>query len=335
MKAQQIDILNIGLIILSGVLAYLFPLQLFVVSFAILGPLHYLTEINWLDKKQYFTSNTKRIWLWIGVVSSVIIVFPKLYFYFNGSDESSMAEVVQFINSWSNSLIFMSLILAAAFVFLKRRDNWIFLIVLGLIGAFFLNTNDTYTTVIGLFVPTIIHVYIFTLLFMLYGAKKSKSSFGYIAVAAAIIVPIVFTSVHVDQAAYLFSDNMKDTYLQNNFHVAPVVFAKFIGISDGKSFFFHETMELRLMMFISFIYLYHYLNWFSKTTLIQWHKTLTTKNSIVIIALWVIILGLFYFDFRLGFIVSLFFGVLHVIVEFPLNLISIKGIFTKGEEGST
>jgi len=161
------------------------------------------------------------------------------------------------------------------------------------------------------------------------GHKKAKSKFGYIAVALAIFVPIMFTNIHIEHGAYFFSDVMKDTYLNNNFHVTPVLFAKFIGISDGKSFFFYETMELRLMMFISFIYMYHYLNWFSKTTLIQWHKTLTTKNSIIIVVLWGIILGLFYYDFRLGFIVSLFFSVLHVIVEFPLNLISIKGILSK------
>jgi len=170
MKAQQIDLLNIGLIIVSGILAYQFPLELFILAFAILGPLHYLTEINWLDKKQYFTSNTNRLWLWIGIGSSLIIVFPKLYFHIFGYDDSGLSEAIQFINSWSNALLFMSLVLAAAFVFLKKRMYWIILIVLGLTIAFFLNTNDTYSTLIGLFIPTIIHVYIFTLLFMLYGA---------------------------------------------------------------------------------------------------------------------------------------------------------------------
>jgi uncharacterized membrane protein YidH (DUF202 family) len=81
MKAGQIDNLNIGLIIFSAILAFNYPLEIFIFSFAILGPLHYLTEISWLDKKDYFTKSSKRIWLWIGIVFSVIIVFPKLYFY--------------------------------------------------------------------------------------------------------------------------------------------------------------------------------------------------------------------------------------------------------------
>jgi hypothetical protein len=51
MKAGQIDNFNIGLIIVSAILAFHFPLEIFIFSFAILGPRHYLTEINWLDKK--------------------------------------------------------------------------------------------------------------------------------------------------------------------------------------------------------------------------------------------------------------------------------------------
>lgn len=51
MKARQIDNLNIGLIIVSTILTFHFPLEIFIFSFAILRPLHYLTGINWLDKK--------------------------------------------------------------------------------------------------------------------------------------------------------------------------------------------------------------------------------------------------------------------------------------------
>ena len=61
-----------------------------------------------------------------------------------------------------------------------------------------------------------------------------------------------------------------------------VVFSKYIGLSDGKTFFFYECMELKLMMFLSFIYLYHYLNWFSKTTVIKWHKNLNLKKQFVL-----------------------------------------------------
>ncbi|MFT6243967.1 MAG: hypothetical protein ACJA0U_001164 [Salibacteraceae bacterium] len=329
MKAGQIDNLNIGLIIFSAILAFHYPLEIFIFSFAILGPLHYLTEINWLDKKDYFTMSSKRIWLWIGIVFSVIIVFPKLYFYMVESNESDLSAAITFINSWSNSLIFMSMILAVAFVFLKKKMYWIILLVAGAIGAFFLNTNDTYVTVIGLLVPTVIHVYFFTLIFMLCGAKKSKSKIGYLSVVIALLVPILFIGVDIAPGAYQFSIGMQDSYYQNNFHYTPILFAKFIGISDGKTFDMYGTMELRMMMFIAFIYLYHYLNWFSKTTIIQWHKSLTKLRSIAIVSIWILMMGIFYCDFRLGFIAALFFSLLHVILELPLNFMSIKGLFKR------
>ena len=52
--SSRIDLVNIGLVILSCIAAYLFPLELLVFSFVVLGPLHYLTEISWLEKRGFF-----------------------------------------------------------------------------------------------------------------------------------------------------------------------------------------------------------------------------------------------------------------------------------------
>ncbi|UPT68252.1 MAG: hypothetical protein M0D57_06295 [Sphingobacteriales bacterium JAD_PAG50586_3] len=54
-KAYTIDYANIGLMILSCIIAFFIPFELFLFSYAILGPLHYLTEIGWLHQRQYFT----------------------------------------------------------------------------------------------------------------------------------------------------------------------------------------------------------------------------------------------------------------------------------------
>ncbi|MCC6181260.1 MAG: hypothetical protein IT237_05450 [Bacteroidia bacterium] len=48
---NQINYANIGLMIISAFLAFLLPFELFLFSYAVLGPLHYLTEIGWLHKK--------------------------------------------------------------------------------------------------------------------------------------------------------------------------------------------------------------------------------------------------------------------------------------------
>lgn len=325
---KKVDQLNIVLLLISAVLAYQFPLELFIFAFAILGPLHYMTEINWLNSKRFYFTQNNKIWLLIGTIASVMIVVPKLFIeYLDQSSE--LRDFMIEINSWSNGFIFATLMLAIAYQYVKNTLGWVVVGVLILAGVVFLNGLESYNTFIGLFIPTIIHVYLFTILFMIYGAKKAKSSWGFFSVVLLLILPLMFVFANLDDHSYLFPDHLKSIYLTNNFHVTPVLFAKQMGISEGKTFFFYETMELRLMMFISFIYLYHYLNWFSKTTTIHWYKSLTKQRTLAIIVIWVVLLITFYINFRLGFLLSLFLSILHVILEFPLNVLSVKGIFRK------
>ena len=56
MSTKTIDWINIGLMFLSLGLAYVLPFELFLFSYAVLGPLHYLTEIGWLHQRNYFIS---------------------------------------------------------------------------------------------------------------------------------------------------------------------------------------------------------------------------------------------------------------------------------------
>ena len=92
------------------------------------------------------------------------------------------------------------------------------------------------------------------------------------------------------------------------------------------SFFFYEKMEVKLQIFIAFAYTYHYLNWFSKTTVIGWHKQLTTTRTLVIIGGWLVACLLFLIDYQLGFLMLLGLSFMHVFMEFPLNALSVKSI---------
>jgi hypothetical protein len=68
-EAKKIEITNFLLIWVTLFFAFQFPFQLFLFSYAVLGPLHYLTEINWLEKKNYFLEgqsdkkNTSKLFL--------------------------------------------------------------------------------------------------------------------------------------------------------------------------------------------------------------------------------------------------------------------------------
>ena len=73
----QINYLNIGLMLISCLLAFILPFELFLFSYAFLGPLHYLTEISWLHKRNYFTAGKKDYFLLI-----IICLLTIFSFYF-------------------------------------------------------------------------------------------------------------------------------------------------------------------------------------------------------------------------------------------------------------
>jgi hypothetical protein len=59
-RAPVVDIANFFLIWLTLALALAWPFQLFLFSYIVIGPLHYLTEINWLEKQNYFLCQGSR-----------------------------------------------------------------------------------------------------------------------------------------------------------------------------------------------------------------------------------------------------------------------------------
>jgi len=80
-----------------------------------------------------------------------------------------------------------------------------------------------------------------------------------------------------------------------------------------------------VMRFIAFAYTYHYLNWFSKTSVIQWHKV-PRKTLSIVIAVWIISVAIYAYDFMLGLKWLFLLSFLHVLLEFPLNYRSVIGI---------
>ncbi|MBK7735618.1 MAG: hypothetical protein IPI36_10615 [Chitinophagaceae bacterium] len=75
MNTKSINLLNAGLIILSLLLAYKIPFELFLFSYAVLGPLHYLTEINWLNERNYFVRKKKYVIVLMVLAALVALPF--------------------------------------------------------------------------------------------------------------------------------------------------------------------------------------------------------------------------------------------------------------------
>ena len=77
---SKIEIVNFALIWIILWLAYAFPFELFLFSYAVLGPLHYLTEINWLEKKNYFLKNPSDKKTYLLMVIGVLCISATAFF---------------------------------------------------------------------------------------------------------------------------------------------------------------------------------------------------------------------------------------------------------------
>ena len=91
---------------------------------------------------------------------------------------------------------------------------------------------------------------------------------------------------------------------------------------------YFSEVGIMLMRFIAFAYLYHYLNWFSKTEIIRWHKVPKVR-FILVVVIWIASSVFYTYDYSLGLSLLFFLSFSHVLLEFPLNIVSIVGIGTE------
>jgi hypothetical protein len=94
------------------------------------------------------------------------------------------------------------------------------------------------------------------------------------------------------------------------------------GIND---YLYAHPVALSLMGFIAFAYLYHYLNWFSKTSVIRWNE-ISRARLAVVVAVWIVSVTLYAYDGHVGFRWLFFLSFVHVLLEFPLNHVTVMSI---------
>ena len=439
LQEDRINYLNIGLMLVTAVFAFFMPFETFLLAYAFLGPLHYLTEISWLHDRQYFTKGKYDfiVLLVIGILLSIAAF---------ANDFGYKWEIIEtfYRMNLSNQLIVLALFSSVLFALFKNMILKIFAIsflYFALIKNWLAPNTDsmaeTSTTIFALtsLVPTLIHVYVFTGLFMLYGALKSRSKSGLWQMVAFIVVPLLLVfSLPVDDKNGFLSKFGKDAYYakgdgfyktnflildhfdlieeqkltnkeyldiitkegnksyflrqglidtlafnahtdslrqiterpfvvkpmpinsanlkaqyqydhllyffdtsqryinainEYRFEALPRKVLKSPTKKEIDGFIFFSEVGIMLMRFIAFAYLYHYLNWFSKTEVIRWHKVPKVR-FIAVVVLWLAACGFYLYDYSLGLSVLFFLSFTHVLLEFPLNIVSIIGI---GKEG--
>ncbi len=328
-NVNRLDVINIVLVLFSCALAFVIPFQLFLFAYAILGPLHYLTEISWLHDKNYYAKSKNDVILLLILSLLLTIIYllatnhPALLNRFVDSKTSA---------KMSGHLTFIAFSSALFIALIKNPViKWT-----GIAGVILLTFISEYFIVFfTVFLPTLVHVFVFTSLFMLYGALKAKSKMGYLAVALHISCP--FLLFYLFPFDGLISSAGKERYINSDFASLNkfIVFSYFQGPDLGQitpeniiSKVYDSRIGIALMRFIAFAYMYHYLNWFSKTEIIRWHKVPKSRFVVVLFA-WVISIVLYSVNFRLGFQWLFLLSFMHVMLEFPLNVVSCVGILSE------
>jgi len=345
-KDNRINVVNIGLMFISCIAAFIMPFEVFLFAYAVMGPLHYLTEISWLHDRQYFTKGKyDHIVLW--VIGGIILL--ESLAYKNGWNWPFGSE-------FGNKIIFVALAGSLLMIFVKNVLIKVFglLFVLLLSNVIFTpDKRDGFAFFIGALLPTLVHVYVFTGLFILFGALKSRSMSGLLSVGVFIVCPILLYQLFQDKTFVAITQYGQDSYkaggdgfFNTNLSFLQEMFGvKFpqmkdaagnllyyegtdrpaVDYSNAANVVFHSQAGILLMRFIAFAYTYHYLNWFSKTEVIRWHKV-PKSRFIVVIVLWVVSLVLYGLNYSLGLRWLYFLSFCHVLLEFPLNMVSITGI---------
>jgi len=180
----------------------------------------------------------------------------------------------------------------------------------------------------GMLLPTILHVYVFTLLFMVFGIKSTHKTPARIAVGLMCLVPLFIVFVPIAPQDYVLSTSLISTYLESNFAYVNAHIAKIFGQElQDTTMLLYSPLGLKIQIFVAFAYTYHYLNWFSKTSIIGWSKSITRQSFIAIIVMWIFSIGLYAYDYKTGLTALFFLSYLHVFLELPLNAKSLNHLF--------
>jgi hypothetical protein len=302
MTIRQLNLVNGGLILLSALCAVRFPLETFLGAYAFLGPLHYLTEISWLEQRKYFLPNDRRVWVLVGLCA---LIFPFTW----------MVQSAYWIIAPALFVAFFGSVLL-----LRQTRTWIdglFLVGIGLVPAcaLFLPGVSLSLRIFAVLLPTIVHVYMFTGLFMLNGVLRNKKDWsGWMS-----FVLFVLCGIGLAYSGSFFSE----------WTISPLLHPLSQSFSEMQAWLVRGlgAFELGVMRCVGFAYLYHYLNWFSKTSIIQWHA-ISKRRAVIIVAIWLLSVGLYLVDYRTGLFALLFLSLLHVFLEFPLNWKTLQQIVT-------
>ncbi len=288
---RRADVIHLGLLLGALAAAYALPFELVLLSYAILGPAHYFTEISWLHDRGYFLPRR------------TLAVIP-----------AAVAFAAMFIATpyWLGVTLWSVFVACAIAATTSQPGRTALYGVIALTATVVMIAAEVPFALAGVLLPTFIHVCVFTLVFMTLGALRSGGGVQF-AILGAYLVALVLILIVPPWAGSVLPGLTR--IAQENFGAVAPALGALIGVPD-------LTFGGRITGLLSFVYTYHYLNWFIKADVIRW-SAVPRPRLIAIAALSAASTALYFYDFDVGILVLLVISLLHVLLEFPLNAISI------------
>jgi hypothetical protein len=289
---HRTDILHLGLMLAALGITYLVPFELLLLSYVVLGPAHHFTEISWLHDRKYFLPHRS-----VPIALAIVAVIAALI------DNAS----------WFGFVMWLAFVTCALLAGAATALQATALVMVAIWLTVLMAMNEPSLAVLGILLPTLIHVSLFTLVFMALGAIRSGSKVQallvvlYLAAIATLLAAPPSASTQIPAFAKVGQE-----YFGN---VAPAL-GRLLGIADLK-------LDTRLTSLLAFVYTYHYLNWFIKAEVIRW-TDMSRKRLVLIGAASAASTALYFYDYAFGFTVLLALSLVHVVLEFPLNSLAVR-----------
>ncbi len=322
LSTDQLNYLNIGLMLLAAAAAFARPFEVFLAAYAFLGPLHYLTEISWLHDRNYYTRG-KKDYLVLVILSVVVTVV--------------VTKLIPGIPDWVRvATTYIAFGIALVFLLVSKRwKRWVCYALLIATSGLAVHIGVLYT-VFGVLLPTIIHVFVFTGLFILVGALKGRSVSGISSLIVFCLCALSFFMLGRNVTGSDVGTSVQKIYYaftQLNYSLMTPFNQQDLTVPDNARNFvnfvnyrlYDSPLALAIMRLIAFGYLYHYLNWFSKTSIIQWHN-IPRSRFIGVIVIWIASVGAYAYNYQFGLRWLFFLSFTHVLLEFPLNHLTMINI---------
>lgn len=293
---RRVDAVHLLLMCTAAAFAYLVPFELLLLSYVVLGPAHYLTEISWLHDRKFFLPHR-------GIAVVLVVVAVGAAFIENGT--------------WFGVVIWLAFVVCALFAAVTTAVQGTILLIAAALLTIALAAGGTHFVILGTLLPTLIHVSLFTFVFMVLGALRSGSKAQVLLVGMYVIAIAVIIAVPPSAETVI----PKFGALAHEYFggVAPAL-GRVLGIYDMR-------LDGRITGLLAFVYTYHYLNWFIKADVIRW-ADIPRRRLAAVIVFSAASTGLYFYDYILGFSVLLGLSLLHVILEFPLNSLALRQLGT-------